>query len=156
MMDAGSPMGQFPQLEMQFDGGSRGNPGLAGIGVTITTPDGVMVYEFGDWLPHATNNVAEYTALIRGVQAARQLGATRLNIRADSELVVRQITGRYRVKSPDLKPLYAQAVAELARVADWSISHVYRESNSRADQLANMAMDRRKKIESIGTTSVER
>lgn len=150
-MDTGSPTRKFPQLEMQFDGGSRGNPGLAGIGITITTPDGAIVYELGDWLPHATNNVAEYTALIRGVQAARQLGATKLKIRADSELVVRQITGRYRVKSPDLKPLYTQAIAELAHVADWSIAHVYRESNSRADQLANMAMDRRKKIES--TTS---
>jgi ribonuclease HI len=150
-MDAKFPAGKFPQLEMQFDGGSRGNPGLAGIGVTISASDGTMVYELGDTLPHATNNVAEYTALIRGVQAARQLGVLKLNIRADSELVVRQITGRYRVKSPDLKPLYAQAMAELAQISDWSISHVYRSSNSRADELANQAMDRRKKIENFGT-----
>ncbi len=146
-MDSTIAAVKFPELVMQFDGGSRGNPGLAGIGITITTPDGAMVYELGAVLPHATNNVAEYTALIRGVQAARRLGVAKLKIRADSELVVRQITGRYRVKSPDLKPLYAQAMAELGHVAEWSIAHVYRESNSRADQLANMAMDRRMTIE---------
>lgn len=150
-MEAKFPEGKFSQLEMHFDGGSRGNPGLAGIGVTISTPEGTMVYELGDFLPHATNNVAEYTALIRGVQAARQLGALSLAIRADSELVVRQITGRYRVKSPDLKPLYAQAMAELAHLNHWSIAHVYRNSNSRADELANMAMDRRKKTEFFGS-----
>jgi ribonuclease HI len=146
-MSTGAQRETYHELHLQFDGGSRGNPGLAGIGVTITTPDGRRVYELGDVLEHATNNVAEYTALVRGIQAARQFGAKKLHIRADSELVVRQINGQYRVKSPDLKPLYTQAVRELSFIPDWSISHVYRESNSRADQLANLAMDKRRKFE---------
>ena len=144
--------GTFEELHLQFDGGSRGNPGLAGIGVTISTPDGRMVYELGDVLDHATNNVAEYTAFLRGVQAARRLGAKKLRIRADSELVVRQVRGQYRVKSPDLKPLYAEVMRELSFISDWSIAHVYRESNSRADELANLAMDRRGKIENMNSS----
>ena len=151
-MQTDIPNGNFEELHMQFDGGSRGNPGLAGIGVTISTPDGRMVYELGDVLDHATNNVAEYTAFLRGVQAARRFGVKKLRIRADSELVVRQVNGQYRVRSPDLKPLYAEVMRELSFITDWSIAHVYRESNSRADELANLAMDRRRKIESMNST----
>jgi ribonuclease HI len=135
------------KLLLHFDGGSRGNPGPAGIGVTLTTPDGTTLYELAEFLGHHTNNFAEYTALIRGVAAAIDLGATELIIRADSQLVVRQIQGQYRVKSPDIRPLYQQAMLLLQKVPNWSISHLYREDNSRADTLANLAMDRRTKIE---------
>ena len=135
------------KLLLQFDGGSRGNPGPAGIGVTLTTPAGKTLYELAEFLGNHTNNFAEYTALIRGVAAAVELGATELVIRADSQLVVRQIQGQYRVKSPDIRPLYQQATALLEKIPKWSISHLYREHNSRADTLANLAMDGRTKIE---------
>ena len=135
------------KLLLQFDGGSRGNPGPSGIGVTLTTPEGKTIYELAEFLGHHTNNFAEYTALIRGVAAAIKLGASELVIRADSELVIRQIQGQYRVKSPDLRPLYQQAMGLLEKVPKWSISHLYRENNSRADTLANLAMDGRTTIE---------
>ena len=135
---------------MQFDGGSRGNPGPAGIGVTITDDTGRPLYELGEFIGHCTNNVAEYTALLRGLSAAIAMGAASLTVRADSELVVRQLNGIYRVKSPDLKPLYAQAVNLMAQIKQVKVTHVYRESNSRADALANAAMDRKGKLEPLG------
>lgn len=140
-------------LVLQFDGGSRGNPGPAGIGVTINDLNGKRVYELGEFLGNCTNNVAEYTALVRGLTAAHKLGATKLTVRADSELVVRQINGQYKVKSPDLKPLYAQAIALMDKIGDVSVHHVYREGNSRADALANAAMDARTKVEPLGSLS---
>jgi ribonuclease HI len=135
------------KLILQFDGGSRGNPGPAGIGVTLENEQGQVVYELGDFLGEKTNNFAEYTALIRGLEAAVKLNVGELVVRADSELVVRQIQGQYRVKSPDLKPLYQRALELLGKIPHWSIDHVYREGNVRADQLANIAMDRQNKIE---------
>jgi ribonuclease HI len=137
-------------LYLQFDGGSRGNPGPAGIGVTLTTDGKKSVYELGEFLGRCTNNVAEYTALVRGLAAAKALGAAKVIVRADSELVVRQINGQYRVKSPDLKPLYEQAIKLMRQIGDVTVSHVYRNDNARADALANMAMDDEKKIEPLG------
>ncbi len=131
----------YSSLQLQFDGGSRGNPGVAGCGFTLTTPDGQLVYEYGDYLGHRTNNYAEYTALIRGVEAALRLGAKKLAIKADSELVVRQVLGIYRVKNATLKPLYQQAVDLLTKIPSWSIQHVYRSANVRPDELANIAMN---------------
>jgi len=138
-------------LILQFDGGSRGNPGPAGIGVTITTDTGQRLYELGEFLGHCTSNVAEYNALLRGLAAAIKLRASKLLIRADSELVVRQLNGIYKVKSPDLKPLYERAQNLIRQLPDVKVSHVYRESNSRADALANEAMDKLKRIEPLGT-----
>ena len=138
------------KLVFQFDGGSRGNPGPAGVGLTLRTADGKSVYELGEFIGIATNNVAEYTALIRGVQAAADMGTSHLTIRADSELVVRQVKGIYRVKNPTLKPLHAQAICLLAKIPVWNMDHVYREDNTRPDALANLAMDRREKIEPLG------
>lgn len=138
-------------LILQFDGGSRGNPGPAGIGVTITTESGEPRYELGEFLGTCTNNVAEYTALVRGLHAAVALGAKKLLIRADSELVVRQLNGQYKVKSPDLKPLYREAIGLIVRVGQVKVAHVYREANSRADALANLAMDSEAKVEPLGT-----
>jgi ribonuclease HI len=138
---------------LQFDGGSRGNPGPAGIGVTITDEKQNPVYELAEFLGTCTNNVAEYTALLRGLTAAVTLGATKLTVRSDSELLVRQINGIYKVKSPDLKPLYQQAVSLISKIGEVKVSHTYREGNTRADELANMAMDERGKIEPLGPAS---
>lgn len=143
----------MPTFYLHFDGGSRGNPGPAGIGVTLADENEKTVYELGEFLGHCTNNVAEYTALIRGLSAAIALNADRLVIQADSELVVRQIKGIYRVKSPDLKPLYEQAISLIKKISKVDIGHVYRNMNSRADALANMAMDKRSKIEPLGPPS---
>ena len=137
-------------LILQFDGGSRGNPGPAGIGVTVSTDAGEPLYELGEFLGDCTNNFAEYTALVRGLRAAVALGAKKLLIRADSELVVRQLNGQYKVKSPDLKPLYLQAIKLIQQIGPVTVAHVYRESNSRADALANLAVDSLAKVEPLG------
>jgi ribonuclease HI len=148
---AGGPAPAAPvTLILQFDGGSRGNPGPAGIGVTLTDVGGKPVYELGEFLGRCTNNVAEYTALVRGLGAARSIGARKVLVRSDSELVVRQMNGQYKVKSPDLKPLYQQAVDLIAAIGDVKVSHVFREGNTRADKLANLAMDSERKIEPLG------
>ena len=143
-------------LVLQFDGGSRGNPGPAAVGLTLRTPDGKNVYELGEFIGTATNNVAEYKALIRGVEAAKALGAGELTIRADSELVVRQILGIYKVRNAALQPLHARAHSLLAEIPKWKMEHVYRESNARPDTLANLAMDRRERVEPLGPPSIEK
>ncbi len=147
---AKASQGPVTSLILQFDGGSRGNPGPAGIGVTLTDTTGTPVYELGEFLGHCTNNVAEYTALVRGLAAAKTLGAVKLLVRSDSELVVRQMNGQYKVKSPDLKPLFQKAIALVEEIGDVKVSHVYREGNTRADKLANLAMDTENKIEPLG------
>ena len=144
------PSSKVETLILQFDGGSRGNPGPAGIGITLTDEQGTPLYELGEFLGRCTNNVAEYTALIRGLSAARTIGARKLQVRSDSELLVRQINGIYKVKSPDLKPLFQQAMSLMNQIGDVKVSHVYREGNTRADELANEAMDAQAKIEPYG------
>ncbi len=129
------------KLTVNVDGGARGNPGPAAIGVVIRDPDGLIIDEHGERIGKATNNVAEYRALIRGIERATELGATELDLVGDSELVVRQIEGRYKVKKPDLKPLHAEAKQALSAFDDWSIRHVRREMNSDADRLVNEALD---------------
>lgn len=123
------------------DGGSRGNPGPAGAGVVIRDPSGEIVARGGSHLGSATNNVAEYEAMLWGMRAARALGATSLLVRADSELVVKQMLGQYRVKNEGLKPLFLRA-QELRRAFERvEFEHVPREANVEADALANEAMD---------------
>lgn len=130
------------KLTIHFDGGSRGNPGPASAGVVITDTDtGKPLHQGGYFLGKCTNNVAEYHGLIRSLEQAEALGGTCLDIHSDSELLVRQITGQYRVKSPDLKPLYQEAVKRLHTFDHWDIQHVRRDRNQRADELANLAMD---------------
>lgn len=130
------------KLTIHFDGGSRGNPGPASAGVTIVESDtGKPLHEAGYFLGKCTNNVAEYQGLVHSLKQASSLGGTSLDIHSDSELLVRQITGQYRVKSPDLKPLYQVAIKLLHSFDDWKIQHVRREHNQRADELANLAMD---------------
>lgn len=145
-----SDRGAGKSLTLHFDGGSRGNPGPAGIGVVLLDEAGDALYELGEFLGRRTSNFAEYTALIRGLSAAKALRAKSLAIKADSELVVRQINGQYRVKSPDLKPLYMQAQQLIGEIGKVTITHVYREKNARADELANIAMDRESKVEPLG------
>src|SRR5271155_5215285 len=135
---------------LHFDGGSRGNPGPAGIGVVLLDEKKRPIYELGEFLGNRTSNFAEYTALIRGLSAAKVLKAAKVSVKADSELVVRQINGIYKVKSPDLLPLYRQAIALMEQIGNVTVTHVYREGNTRADELANMAMDRMGKIEPLG------
>lgn len=121
------------------DGASRGNPGPAGIGVVIASEDGTVLKEISRGIGAATNNVAEYQALIAGLQAAVGLGAAEVEICTDSELMERQLNGVYRVKSPALQPLHAEAVRLLRSFRRASVSHVYREQNRRADELAGLA-----------------
>lgn len=136
----------MPTCVIHTDGGARGNPGPAGAGVVIAAADAsgrgaTVVYEAGFYLGETTNNVAEYTGLIRGLEQAKALGFDAVVIRSDSQLMVKQLLGEYRVKAANLKPLYSQAIDALAGFASWSAEHVYRDKNTRADTLANRAMD---------------
>ena len=123
------------------DGAARGNPGPAGAGAALVDEDGHVVAEAMRHLGHATNNVAEYTALIIGLEAARQHDVQDLEIRMDSKLVVEQMNGKWRIKHPGLKPLAIQAGALLALFPKRQLRHIPREQNGIADALANRAID---------------
>jgi ribonuclease HI len=133
-------------LTLHFDGGSRGNPGPAGIGVVIRAADGTPLFTLGRFIGRATNNVAEYRALITVMDEALKLGAKKVVIRGDSELIVKQMRGEYRVKNPDLRELYEQAKDLIARFDHATIEHHYREKNVLADKLANLAMDHKRDV----------
>ncbi len=130
-------------LRLHVDGASRGNPGEAGFGVHVTDEGGAEVAALSGYLGKATNNVAEYQALLHGLRFALARGAARVEVSSDSELLVRQIEGRYRVKSPGLLPLYRDAKSLLARFERARVVHVPREKNREADALANRAVDER-------------
>ncbi len=129
------------ELIVYTDGGSRGNPGPAAAGFIIDDPDGGRLAAKGFFLGETTNNVAEYTALIKALEAAGQIGAETLTVRCDSELMVRQINGQYRVKSEKIKPLYEQVVRLAGRFPSCGVRHVRREQNKEADRLVNLALD---------------
>ena len=129
------------KLVLHVDGGARGNPGPAAIGVVISEPGGPVVDELSERIGIATNNVAEYRAVLRGLERARELRASEVEIVGDSELVARQLAGAYKVKHPALKPLYEQAVAALRGFDGWSVRNVPRAQNARADELVNAALD---------------
>ncbi len=129
------------KLVLHVDGGARGNPGPAAVGVVISDADGDVVEEIAERIGVATNNVAEYRAVLRGIERARQLGAREVEIVGDSELIARQLTGVYRVKHPALKPLHAQAVGALRGFDRWTVRTVPREQNAGADALVNQALD---------------
>lgn len=140
------------QALIYIDGGARGNPGPAAAGVCITTPDGSeALFEAGYWLGEMTNNEAEYQGLLHALKASLKIGFESVHVRSDSELMVKQIKGEYRVKAANLKPLYVEARDLLSQFPAWSIEHVRRDKNKRADQLANIAMDARGDV--IQTTS---
>ncbi|HUK30448.1 MAG TPA: reverse transcriptase-like protein [Candidatus Acidoferrum sp.] len=126
----------------EVDGASRGNPGPASYAVIIRRPDGSTVYQLGKYLGRATNNVAEYFALITALDYCASSNIHRLRVRSDSELLVRQMQGRYKVKSASLKPLHERALRQSKSMAYFAIEHVPRELNSDADALANSALDR--------------
>lgn len=124
-----------------IDGGSRGNPGLAAWGVAVLDASGECTEGHSGLLGHATNNVAEYHGLLEALKLAGSRGAEEVEILADSELVVRQIRGEYRVKHPHLKPLYRQAIQRIGEFRSFRIRHVRREENRDADRLVNVALD---------------
>lgn len=129
------------KLVIHVDGGARGNPGPAAIGVVVSDRDGGVVEELAEPIGVATNNVAEYRAVLRALERASALGASELELIGDSELVARQLTGAYKVKHPSMKPLHAQATSALSAFDRWSIRSVPRAQNARADALVNAALD---------------
>ena len=130
------------RFKAAIDGGSRGNPGPAAWGVAILNDAGECTDGHCGTLGRATNNVAEYQALLEALKLAEQRGADEVDIQADSELSVRQIEGRYRVRHPDLKPLFARAMQRIRRFESFRIRHVRREHNRDADRLVNVALNR--------------
>ncbi len=133
--------GDAARLVLHVDGGARGNPGPAAIGVVVSDSAGALVDELAERIGVATNNVAEYRALLRGLQRAAELGAREVQVINDSELVARQLTGEYKVKHPAMRPLYEEAIGVLRGFDRWSIRSVPRAENSRADALVNEALD---------------
>ncbi|CAN5408503.1 hypothetical protein BH10PLA1_BH10PLA1_15630 [soil metagenome] len=130
-------------LTLEFDGGSRGNPGPAGIGVVVRAEDRTPLVTLGRFIGRATNNVAEYKALITAMEEAKKLGAKKIIIRGDSELIIKQMLGQYRVKHPDMKVLYEEAQSLISQFEHAKIEHNLRHKNELADKLANLAMDRK-------------
>jgi ribonuclease HI len=129
------------RVTVNVDGGARGNPGPAAIGVVLRDEAGQVLEEVGEKIGEATNNVAEYKALLRGIELAAEHGATELELIGDSELVVRQVEGRYKVKNAAMKELHAEVKRSLGNFDSWSIRHVRRENNADADRLVNQALD---------------
>lgn len=129
------------KLVVHVDGASRGNPGRAAAGAVISAPSGEVIDEVSALIGIATNNVAEYEGLLLGLERARALGASEVEVVNDSELVAKQINGVYRVKHADMRPLHARAMAAFERFERWSIRSVPREENARADELVNAALD---------------
>ncbi len=129
------------RLRVNVDGGSRGNPGPAAVGVVVTDRDGKVIEERGETIGKTTNNVAEYRALLLGIELARAHGATEVELVGDSQLIVRQVRGEYRVKDETLRGLNTQVTAGLDAFDDWSIRDVRRDQNADADRLVNEALD---------------
>ena len=125
------------KLTLYTDGACKGNPGDSGIGIVISAEDGTVLREIGEYIGKTTNNVAEYAALIRGLRECLELGATVVEISTDSQLMARQLSGVYKVKSENIRPYFLDAISLLRRFEKVSIGHVMRELNKRADQLAN-------------------
>jgi ribonuclease HI len=126
------------------DGASSGNPGPSGIGIVLTSPAGEEVLAWGASIGRATNNVAEYRAVIEGLKRALELNIRRIRVLSDSELLIQQLRGRYKVKNPGLKPLHAEAMGLLGRFEHWEAERVGREKNLKADELATQHTKARK------------
>ncbi len=133
--------GGDPEATLFADGGSRGNPGPAASGAVLLDGAGELIEEAFAYLGVKTNNVAEWTALLLGLEAAAKCGIRRLAIRLDSELVVKQLRGEYRVKHPELQPLYRRAVVLLRAFEEIDLRHVPRKQNALADRLVNRVLD---------------
>jgi ribonuclease HI len=126
---------------VHVDGGARGNPGPAAGACVVSTPAGEVLSEYARLLGTATNNVAEYRALLLGLERARELGASEVDVVGDSELIAKQVQGVYKVKHPAMRPLHQEAMAALRGFERWSIRTVPRAQNARADALVNAALD---------------
>jgi len=126
---------------VHVDGGARGNPGPAGVGAVASDASGAVLGEASAYIGEATNNVAEYRAVLQGLELAAELGAKAVDVVNDSELVARQIGGEYRVKQAHLKPLHAEVMEALRGFERWSVRSIPREQNERADELYNDALD---------------
>ena len=131
-----------PWISAHCDGGARGNPGPAGFGALIQDAEGRVLAELSEFLGIQTNNFAEYSGLLATLDFALSQGYQRLRVISDSELMVKQVQGKYKVKSPGLRPLYEQAKQKIARLEGFEIVHALRHKNKDADRLANDAMDR--------------
>jgi len=129
------------ELVLNTDGGARGNPGPAGIGVVIRNPEGRVVAEHKEYIGEATNNVAEYRALLKGLTEVEKLGAGEVRVNMDSELIVRQMEGKYKIKEPTLQKLAAEAFGLIKNFKRVTFTHVRRELNKEADLLVNQAID---------------
>ena len=142
---------------IHIDGGARGNPGPAASGIVITDGEGNLLKEAGVYIGEATNNVAEYTGLVRSLEAAVAMGATDVQAFSDSELVVKQMSGEYRVKNKGLIPLYEEAKLLAQKFDVFALTHVRREQNVKADALVNLSIDCRRDIgdELVETDDVE-
>jgi len=128
-------------VTVHVDGGARGNPGPSAVAAVASDGSGQELAERSAYIGETTNNVAEYKAVLLGLELARELGATQVDVVNDSELVSRQIEGRYKVKNAGLKPLHQEAIESLDGFDEWSVTSVRRESNERADELVNQALD---------------
>ena len=139
------------KLIAEFDGGSRGNPGPAGFGVVLRDPrdEATPLVTAGRFIGRATNNVAEYRGLVFALERAAELGASELLVRGDSELVIKQMRGEYRVKNANLRPLYERAVAVVGEIGRVTYEHKLRDANKLADRLANLAMDRKADVDDL-------
>jgi ribonuclease HI len=126
---------------VHVDGGARGNPGPAAAACVVSAPDGEILGEYARLLGTQTNNVAEYRALLLGLECARELGASEVDVVGDSELIAKQVQGIYKVKHPAMRPLYMDAMAALRGFERWSIKTVPRAQNAQADALVNAALD---------------
>jgi len=129
------------KILLYTDGCCRGNPGPAGIGVVIKDPRKKILKELSEYIGEATNNIAEYSALIRGLEEAGEIGAEEVTVFMDSELVVRQINGEYRVKDEGMRGLFRRALEVLKAFKSFEIKHIDRSKNKEADSLANRAID---------------
>lgn len=129
------------QVIIHTDGASRGNPGPAGIGLAVYSSEGEIIYEYGASIGENTNNFAEYLAVVRALEIATEKGVRQLIIRSDSQLLVRQLTGEYKVKSETLSPLHNQCINLVKKFSRVSFEHVRRELNKKADEMANLALD---------------
>jgi ribonuclease HI len=129
------------KVVVHVDGGARGNPGPAAAAAVVSAPGGEVLDQATELLGETTNNVAEYRGLLLGLERAKLLGATEVEVINDSELIAHQVNGRYKVKHPDMKPLHAQALEALRGFGRWSIRPVPRAQNAEADALVNQALD---------------
>jgi ribonuclease HI len=129
------------KLVINVDGGARGNPGPAAIGAVVQSAEGETLEERGERIGVATNNVAEYRALLLGIELAAAQGASEVELVGDSELIVRQVKGEYKVKDATMRQLHAKVKRALQPFESWTIRHVKREQNAEADRLVNVALD---------------